>query len=475
MTKFYTIFFSAIIWLNISAQTEPANQPSNLVFTNVSFYTMNVGFTPTAADGYLVLKSTRYINAIVQDNTAYTKGQGVGNSKVAYIGTASLFIAREIQENTKYYYAVYAYNGSGSNINYNVTNPLRDSITTPASDPGNYYSNINNLSGSFISDLHNLITQHTVVSYTPGYANTILPVIYERDTGGGGAVINCEYSNETTVYLPPFSFTTQAYNREHVLCKSWMLTSPTYGNAITNQPEGADQFNLLLTRSTPNQYRSNNPLGIVVNPTQQYGESKLGTNINGSLVFEPKNNRKGDAARAMMYQMVCYTGKQGTWGLDYLLAQATQQDQAILKLWHQQDPPDVFERTKNEYIFSIQQNRNPFIDHPEWVGCINFDSLIKTTLCGETGIESFTVHNQINVSPNPAGDYFAFTIESENFSEVDLKLYSVTGEIVLSEKQNLHPGLNNFQITIGNLLASTYFLRVVTTLSTYTGKVLVNR
>lgn len=439
-------FFTATLQLN--AQPEPISQPTDMVFSNLSAFSLNVGFTTTVADGYLVLKSTRYINATVQDGTTYTKGQGIGNAKVAYVGTANLFIAREILENTKYHFTVYAYNGSGSNINYNITNPLRDSVTTPAANPGSYYDAIDPTSPNFVSDLHNLVNPHTLISYSPGYISTILPVMYERDTTGGAAVVNCEYSNETTVYQPPFSFTTQAYNREHVLCKSWMLTSPTFGSSITNQPEGADQFNLLLTRSTPNQSRSNNPLGIVVNTTTQFGEARIGTNASGSVVFEPKNNRKGDAARAMMYQMVCYTGiGGGTWGLDNLLSLAPNQDQSILKLWHQQDPPDEFERTKNEYIYSIQRNRNPFIDHPEWVACINFDSLTKTALCVGNAIEedSFPDYNLATLYPNPANDVINIRF-----------LQTEVGEYIISIKNELGQSiytLENFDASAGTILS----------------------
>lgn len=94
----------------------------------------------------------------------------------------------------------------------------------------------------------------------------------------------------------------------------------------------------------------------------------------------------------------------GGWGLDELLSQATMQDQNILKLWNVQDPPDKFERTKNEYIYSIQHNRNPFIDHPKWATCINFDSLIKINSCVMVpSLKNEILNVGLNVFPNPAG------------------------------------------------------------------------
>ena len=53
------------------------------------------------------------------------------------------------------------------------------------------------------------------------------------------------------------------------------------------------------------------------------------------------------------------------------------QDLATLIQWHKQDPPDKWEVDRNNYIQSIQQNRNPFVDHPEYVNYINFNDLTK--------------------------------------------------------------------------------------------------
>lgn len=303
------IFYSTLCVLNsaFSQTPEPASQPSNMQFANVTGYGLSMSFTTTAANGYLVLKSDKSISDVPVDGTSYQKGQGLSSCKVMYVGPDSVFNVREILEGTKYYFKVFAFNGSGNTINYLQTNPLSDSVTTPVSDPGNYYALIDSNAGTLISDLHNLINPHTMNSYSPGYINSIFRTIYERDTTGGQEVINCDYSNETTVYTPPFTFNGQQYNREHVLCKSWMQTYAQYGANVTNYPEGSDYFNLLLTRATPNQVRSNYPEGIVANVISTYGESKFGTDVHGNTVFEPKDNRKGDAARCMMYEMICST------------------------------------------------------------------------------------------------------------------------------------------------------------------------
>lgn len=436
---------------------EPADNPTNLQFGTVKTYNAIMSFTGVTCDGYLVLKSTQPINAVPVDGVAYEKGQGLGNAKVMVTGNATLYNVRSLLERTKYYFAIYAYNGGGTSINYRQTNPLLDSLTTPASDAGTYYNTVDSSSYSFINDLHGLINPHTMSSYTPGYATTILPAMYERDTVGGQAVVNCEYSDITTIYTPPFSFTGTNYNREHVLCKSWMQTYAQFGANVVQYPEGADYFNLFLTAAAPNNARSNRPYGVVVNQTGSYGPSKLGKDANNINVFEPGDNRKGDAARAMMYEMICYNGTSGEWGLDYLLAEAGDQSQAVLKQWNQQDPPDKFERTKNDYIFSIQNNRNPFIDHPGWVNCINFDSLFKTSLCGAvSGINEPELNAHINAFPNPANGVLNIAITNATESAANLTLIDMLGNEVLTNQWNGQ----NVAMDVTALPQGNYILRI---------------
>ena len=436
MKKFFLLLQLSIINYQLLIAQQPSSQPTNLVFNSVKPYNFILSFTPSTADGFLILKSTHPITDIPVDGTTYQKGQGLTTCKVMNSNAGTSFQVREVVERTKYYFKIFAYNGSGGSINYLLSNPLTDSVITPAADAGNYFQGIDSTSASFIADLHYLINNHTMQTYTPGYANLLMPSIYVRDTIGGQEVINCEYSGETTVYTPPFGFVATDYNREHVLCKSWMQTAAIFvANNLINYAEGADYYNLLLSRSVPNVKRSNNPLGIVVNQSWTYGSCKYGTDNTGNNVFEPRADRKGDAARAMMSEMVCYDGLSGGWGLNELLSQAYQQDQNILKLWNQQDPPDKFERTKNACINSVQHNRNPFIDHPGWATCINFDSLIKTNLCGAaSGVEQIFAEASVRIFPNPASQIFNLEIETLEFSDVEISVFDMYGRRILQSK-----------------------------------------
>lgn len=447
--------FFALVAACVFAQ-EPAANPTNMQFNPVRAYGFSFSFTPSTATGFLVLKSDKYITAQPVDGTTYEKGQWIGNSKVIASSSVTSFNAREVLENTKYYVAVFAYNGSGGSINYKQSNPLIDSVTSAAFTGDAYFVGIDSSKWSFVNDLHTLINPHTFSSYTPGYRTLMIPVLYERDTIGGGAVVTCEYSTVDAVYQPPFDFTAQAFNREHALPRSWMLTGGS-----TSNPDGADYHNLILTRDVPNQQRSNHPYGVVATVTSTFGESKYGKNAAGDPVFEPRNSTKGDAVRNMCYQMICYNGDGGNWGLNNLLTEATDQDQNIIKQWNIQDPPDKFERTKDEYIYSIQGNRNPFIAHPDWINCINWDSLVKTTLCGAISLVNDPVLNiDWKVFPNPATDNVNLHISSDEAGEAQLFVMDMAGRILTEEQLYITNGYVTHQINVSGFAAGQYLVKI---------------
>jgi len=254
-------------------------------------------------------------------------------------------------------------------------------ISTVAAQ-GTYYNVIDTTSASFVTDLHNLIYPHTRIYYD-NFDETNIANFASRDTTGGQKVVTCIYSGENYVYTPPFTWTT--YSREHTWCQSWMPTKDTSG--FTSRPEYSDQHHLYpANQNKANGVRSNHPLGIVANVSSSYLQCKLGTNEQGYTVFEPRPSHKGDAARALLYMAVCYHGYGGhDWTFNHLntvilpgqSVPEGPQDVNMLLLWSQEDPPDAWEIARNEYVYSLQNNRNPFIDHPSWVNLIDFNTLTK--------------------------------------------------------------------------------------------------
>ena len=92
--------------------------------------------------------------------------------------------------------------------------------------------------------------------------------------------------------------------------------------------------------------------------------------------FEPRDAVKGDVARMILYMAVRYEGEDG-WpnlepneSVDNGTAPAIGR-LSVLKAWSAGDPPDAFEKRRNQVIYDTwQHNRNPFVDHPEWIASI---------------------------------------------------------------------------------------------------------
>ncbi|MBK7229246.1 MAG: endonuclease [Ignavibacteriales bacterium] len=243
---------------------------------------------------------------------------------------------------------------------------------------GTYYNTLNPSASTFVTDLENRIrVPYTKVSYD-NFDETNIANFASINNGNGTRSVFCVYSHYEHIYSGTFSWLPMS--REHTYCHSWQPGHPS-----TSLNEYSDQYHLFPThQDNANGVRSNHPLGEVVNVISTFLEGKFGTDINGNQVYEPRDEHKGDAARAILYMPVRYNGINGyDWTFNWLnntrlpsLGEADQ-DLATLIQWHKQDPPDKWEVDRNNYIQSIQQNRNPFVDHPEYVNYINFDDLTK--------------------------------------------------------------------------------------------------
>ncbi len=119
--------------LTVTVAPEPAAQPTNLNFSNtVTDGNTNivVNYTASAtATGYLVVRNTGSAPTFVpEDGTTYTTGMQ-GSDQIIYVGPATTATDLTITKGTRYFYAIYAFIGSGSNCNYLTTNPLNGSTT----------------------------------------------------------------------------------------------------------------------------------------------------------------------------------------------------------------------------------------------------------------------------------------------------------------------------------------------------------
>gem|GEM_PF-642320 len=254
-------------------------------------------------------------------------------------------------------------------------------LTVSAQIPAGYYDSATNSGYALKTQLHYIINGHTAVSYTPGVWNafSLLEVdnYYENDGSpldvySENAAGNDPYSwSFVTDQCGTYSGEGGCYNREHSMPQSWFNDA---------SPMVTDMFHIYLTDGYVNSKRSNYPFGEVTAATwtSQNG-SKLGPcaypGYTGT-VFEPLDEFKGDFARSYFYMATCYENVISGWpGSDMLDGSSDKvfTDWALNMLidWHGADPVSQKEIDRNNIIYNdIQHNRNPFIDHPEFVNYI---------------------------------------------------------------------------------------------------------
>ena len=203
------------------------------------------------------------------------------------------------------------------------------------------------------------------------------------------------------------------YNREHSMPKSWFNDeTPMY----------TDLVHLVPTDGYVNGKRGNNPFGETNSPTytSEGGFSKLGpSSIAGysGTVFEPNDEYKGDFARIYFYMVTCYEDKVSTWESDMLDHNSypafTDWALGMLLRWVEEDPVSQKEIDRNNAVYNIQGNRNPYVDYP--------------------GLEQYVWGNMKDMafSYDNYSTGITVTVPTKDISDVDV--YTITGVKVRSD------------------------------------------
>lgn len=233
-----------------------------------------------------------------------------------------------------------------------------------AQAPSGYYTDATGYKGkSLKTALYRIITDHTARSYKQLWTD-----MQSTDRREDGKVWDM-YSSTTD-----FTFSSDqcgtyknegdCYNREHSFPKSWFNDA---------HPMYTDLFHLYPTDGKVNGMRSNYPFGETNG--EQYksngGFSKLGkctTPGYSGTVFEPDDEYKGDFARSYFYMATCYEDRIATWNSDMLAHNSypayAQWAIDMLLRWAAEDPVSPKEVARNNAVYKIQKNRNPYIDYP---------------------------------------------------------------------------------------------------------------
>jgi endonuclease I len=325
-----------------------------------------------------------------------------------------------------------------------AANAARTFNYVDVSVPADYYNGTAGLEGSALRvALHNIIKGHTSVSYSGA-----LTAFQTTDVRPDGKVWD-PYS-DIPGGTPPYEYTFaqtssggpegSGYNREHSFPQSWFNG---------NSPMYSDLWILYPTDAHVNNTRANYPYGQVGSASvTSLNGSKLGTSTTagyGGTVFEPIDPFKGDLARSAFYVATRYfnedagwTGSPSTSGANLLPWAA---DQYLL--WSVNDPPSWKERMRNGAIYVIQHNRNPFVDHPEFVSLI-YDSSNVVVGVGNASGPSIALRQN---SPNPFTARTMIGFELPQRERVNLRVYDVSGRLVrtLESEAMLEAGVHSLE------------------------------
>lgn len=456
-----TTFIIELYGIGGNFATEPSDAPTNIQFADVTTYGYDVSFddATTVPENYLFVRGIgNPALAAPADGETYVKGDYLdANTQVVHVGPAGTFRPKYNVASTEYFFEAYSFNGPSGFENYLTSTSASGSVTTPDDLIGNYYQGIDPGAASFLTDLQNRISQNYDQIFYSNYAPIMIEKFASRDTTDGQSVITGAYSGFKYIYTGAFFY--DVLSREHSWPHSWM---PFYPDQ--EQTPYSDMHNLFpVHQDNANAVRSNRPLGEVVTSTSSFLDAQYGDDANGNRVYEPRDQHKGDAARAIFYMAVKWNGEAGSWELPNPIDFAVQygQDQDVLKQWHWQDPPDAWEMARNDFIESEQGNRNPFVDSVNWVCYIDFETM---TYIGEQSVPCTVTPNSIeeqlegefSISPNPTDGIAALNLSLRESQELTINILDITGRTVSSRTKSFGAGITQESFDLSRLDAGVY-------------------
>ena len=273
--------------------------------------------------------------------------------------------------------------------------------------PAGYYNATTGLTGVALKQaLHNIIKNHTVLSYTPGIWNAF----YSTDDKPNVTVwdMYSDIPNGTANGNPPYVYQFgsnqcgiqgvtaegQCYSREHSWPKSWFGDIP---------PMNTDLFHIFPVDQYVNNKHNNYPYGKVGTPSwTSLNGSNFGPSVTPGYtgnVFEPIDQYKGDFARAYFYMETRYYTEDTGWPGSPMAvgSQLLPWAQDMMLQWAAMDTVSQKEIDRNNDIYAnYQHNRNPFIDHPEYATSIwgNSSGILSEPTNYPSGFSSHNLYLQ---------------------------------------------------------------------------------
>ncbi|MEZ4388573.1 MAG: endonuclease [Candidatus Krumholzibacteriia bacterium] len=305
--------------------------------------------------------------------------------------------------------------------------------------PG-YYDSVDVSSlAALRTTLHQVIDGHQRYPYTASSTDTwdILNQA-DEDPLDSSHILDL-YRNRTLV---KYSGGNDYYNREHTWPNSYGFPDDN-----SNNYPYTDCHHLMLCDISYNSFRGSNIFDDCTGGCSSYvtdsHDGVSGVNYRAARtpidIWETWDGRKGDVARAMFYMDVRYEGDAGsepdlilTDDPYLILASQTGNNEPVaymgllstLVAWHEADPVDDKERRRNDVVEQYQHNRNPFVDHPEWVDLLFGDGFTPVYEVPTAAVAL------LGAAPNPFNPATSIAFTLAEPGRADLLVYGLDGKLV---------------------------------------------
>jgi len=291
--------------------------------------------------------------------------------------------------------------------------------------PVGYYNSIEGLSGAALKQgLQNIIANPSIVhAHNYGDIETILKKADQNPLNSNQVWLMYVEQPRSKLDLQETGINTGKWNREHIYPQSrggyTDGTSSIADGINVWLPTNADD--ILAGHADAHHIRAEDGPENSIRSNKDYGEYLGLSGTQGSW--------HGDVARSVFYMAVRYNALSVVNGNPSNTTVGQLGDLALLLQWNQSDPKDDFEMNRNNYIYTWQVNRNPFIDYP------NLADYIFGIHAGEPWFSTLSIHENENskvvVYPNPTKDFITI---SGLTSTGSIEIYNQLGEKLLQSE-----------------------------------------
>jgi len=326
-------------------------------------------------------------------------------------------------------------------------NPTYNVVSSTA--PNGYYDSLNGKAGEELRQaIQDIVSNPEVVrAHTYGDVIEILNNADQNPENNNQVWLMYVESPKPKLDFQVTGNNTGTWNREHIYPQS----RGGFTNATSSTPSGINDWlptnadDLAAGHSDAHHIRAEDGPENSLRNNKDYGLN----DYNGPA--NTQGSWKGDVSRAVFYMAIRYNQLDVVNGNppDNTLYQLG--DLATMLEWHQQDPPDDFEMNRNNYIYTWQINRNPFIDLPDLASYIwgaNAGQVWNGSLSTD-----LPVHLNYLVYPNPAKDIITIQAPDLNYQA---NVFNVSGQMIYQFTGH-HSGEHSISLPTG-----IYFIQIET-------------